>query len=385
MNHLGLIAGRELMESFRAKSYWITIGIFVLIVSASIVVPRFFDSDTTYHVGLAGEIPAGLVADFEAIVGSFDASLEVTELADLDDARRAVTDEEVDVAIVFDPGGNSLVRRDGSSETLVGIANQVVAASTARAVLADAGLDDDTVARALAPAPPTEVRVDAEESGRLGVAWVTGLVLYLAIFMGGMGVAQGVAIEKSTRIAEVLVTTVRPSILLAGKVLGLGVSTLIIVVSGAVPFAAAIAAGWVDVPSAAAIDVIAAVGWFVLGFTLYAVVFGALGALVDRQEDLGGAIAPVSTVLVLSYLATVQAGDDPGSLLARVLSIFPFSSPMVMPVRIGAGSATVAEVLLAVGIGIVSILVLARIGGVIYRRALLRGGQRLRVAQVLRG
>ena len=88
---------------------------------------------------------------------------------------------------------------------------------------------------------------------------------------------------------------------------------------------------------------------------------------------------------MLSYLATVQAGDDPGSLLARVLSIFPFSSPMVMPVRIGAGSATVAEVLLAVGIGIVSILVLARIGGVIYRRALERGGQRLRVAQVLRG
>jgi ABC-2 type transport system permease protein len=385
VSHLRLIAGRELVEGFRAKSYWITIGVFVLIVAAGIVVPRFFDSDTTYEVGLVGEVPAGLVDHFEMVVAAFDASLEVTELDDLADARRRVTDEEVDLALVFGSEGVSLVRRDGTSETLVGIANQVVAASTARAVLADAGLDDATIAHALAPTPPTEIRVDDEESGRLGVAWATGLVLYLAIFMGGMGVAQGVAIEKSTRIAEVLVTSVRPTVLLAGKVLGLGVSTLIIVAAGAIPFAGAIAAGWVDVPSAAAIDVVSAVGWFVLGFTLYAIVFGTLGALVDRQEDLGGAVGPVSTILVLSYMATIQAVNDPGSTLARVLSIVPFSSPMVMPVRIGAGSATPFEVLLAVGVSLVTIVVLARAGGVIYRRALLRGGRRLKLMEVLRG
>jgi ABC-2 type transport system permease protein len=261
----------------------------------------------------------------------------------------------------------------------------VVANASARAVLAGSGLDEPTIVAALAPTPPTEVRVDAEQSGRLGVAWVTGLVLYLAIFMGGMGVAQGVAIEKATRIAEVLVTSVRPSVLLAGKVVGLGVSTLLIVLAGAVPFAVAIAGGWVDVPSAAALDVLSGIGWFVLGFTIYATAFGALGALVDRQEDLGAAVGPVSTILVLSYIATIQAAGDPGSTLARVLSIVPFSAPMVMPVRVGAGSATAVEVLAAVGFGLVTIAVLARVGGVIYRRALLRGGQRLKLSHVLRG
>jgi ABC-2 type transport system permease protein len=385
VKHVRLVAGRELMEGFRSKAYWITIGVFVLIVAAGIVVPRLIGGDTTYEVGLAGDAPAGLVADLETITAAFDAGLEITELPDRAAATAAVEDEDVSVALVFGPDETLLVRRDQSSETLVGIANQVVALASARAVLDGAGLDDQTIVAALAPTPPTEVRVDAEQSGRLGVAWVTGLVLYLAIFMGGMSVAQGVAIEKSTRIAEVLVTSVRPAHLLAGKVVGLGLSTLFIVMAGAVPFAVAIAGGWVDVPSAAALDVLAGIGWFILGFSVYATTFGALGALVDRQEDLGAAVGPVSTVLVLSYLATIQAAGSPGSTLARVLSVFPFSAPMVMPVRIGAGSATVAEVALAVGLGVVTVAGLARLGGVIYRRALLRGGRRLGVMQVLRG
>lgn len=383
MRHIKLIAGRELSEAFRSKGYWVTIAVFMVIVAAAIVAPRFFDSDTTYHVGLTGEVPAGLTADLEALVAAFDAELETSTYPDQDATVAAVRDEDIDVALVFDPDETLVVRRDLSSDTLVGIVNQVVVSASARNVLVDAGLDQSTIDTALAPAPPTEVRVDAEESGRMGIGWVTGLVLYLAIFMGGMSVASGVAIEKSTRIAEVLVSTVRPTHLLAGKVLGIGLSTLTLVLAGALPFAAAIAVGWVDVPAAAAVDVIAAVGWFILGYGIYAVAFGALGALVDRQEDVGTATGPLSTLVVLSYLGTIVAAGDPNGLIARVLSIIPFSSPMVMPVRIAAGSASILEVAIAVGVGLITLYVLARLGGVIYRRALLRGGQRLSLRQVL--
>lgn len=384
MRNLRLIAGRELMEAFRARSYWITIAIFVAIVAASIVVPRFFDGETTWEVGLAGDLPAGIEADLEVLAEAFDASVEITSFEDLDAATLAVEDEEVSVALVVEDGRQTLVRRDQTSATVVGVVNQVAAAATARDLLIGEGLDAPTIAAALAPATPAEVVVDDDVAGRTGIAWVTGLVLYLAIFMGGMSVAQAVATEKSTKIAEVLVSTVRPSHLLAGKVLGLGISTLIIVLSGALPFAGAILAGWVDVPSAAATDVIAAVGWFVLGYTIYAVGFGALGALVDRQEDLGTAVGPLSAILVLSYLATIQAAADPNSTLATVVSIIPFSAPMVMPIRIGSEAASLAEIAAAVGLSLLTIAVLARFGGVVYRRALLRGGQRLKVTQLLR-
>lgn len=384
MRHIGLIAGRELVESFRSKAYWATIGVFIAIVAASIVVPRFFDGDTTYEVGLAGPAPAGLEDDLEALVSAFDAELELTTFADRDAATLAVDDEEVSIAVVYEDDETFLVRREQSSETLVGIVNQAISVAAARQVLDAEGLDPGTIVAALAPTPPTEVRVDDEESGRGQIAWATGLVLYLAIFMGGMGVAQGVAIEKSTRISEVLITTVRPMHLLAGKVVGLGISTLLIVMAGALPFAAAIFAGWIDLPSAAAVDVIAAVGWFTIGYAIYATAFGALGALVDRQEDLGSAVGPLTTILVLSYLGTIQAAAAPSSTLAVVLSIVPVSAPMVMPVRIGAGAASVVEVVAAVGLGLLTVVVLARVGGGIYRRALLRGGQRLSLAQVLR-
>ncbi len=385
MSNLRLIAGRELMEAFRARSYWVTIAIFMLIVAASIVVPRFFDGETTWEVGLAGDIPTGIEQDLEVLGGAFDANVEITSFADLDAATLAVEEEEVSVALVVEGGEQTLVRRDQTSATVVGVVNQVAAAATARDLLIGEGLDGPTISAALAPATPTEVVVDDDVAGRAGIAWATGLVLYLAIFMGGMSVAQAVATEKSARIAEVLVSTVRPSHLLAGKVLGIGISTLIIVLAGAVPFAGAIAAGWVDVPSAAAADVIAAVGWFILGYMIYAVGFGALGALVDRQEDLGTAVGPLSAVLVLSYLATIQAATDPNSTLSIVVSIIPFSAPMVMPVRIGADAASLIEVAAAVGLSILTIFVLARFGGAIYRRALLRGGQRLKVTQLLRG
>lgn len=383
MRHVKLIAGRELSEAFRSKSYWVTIAVFVLIVIAAIVVPRFFDSDTTYQVGLSGEVPAGLAQDLEALVSAFDAELETSTFADRPAAVAAVSDEEVEVAVVFEPDETFVVRRERSSDTLVGIVNQVVVAATARTLLVDAGLDQATIQTALAPAPPTEIRVDDEQSGRMGIGWATGLVLYLAIFMGGMSVASGVAIEKSTRIAEVLVSTVRPTHLLAGKVLGIGLSTLTMVLAGAVPFAGAIAVGWVDVPTAAAVDVVAAVGWFILGYGIYAVAFGAMGALVDRQEDVGSAVGPLSTIVVLSYLGTIIAAEDPNGMVARIISIVPFSAPMVMPVRIAAGSASAVEVAVSVAVGVVTLYLLARLGGVIYRRALLRGGQRLNIRQVL--
>jgi ABC-2 type transport system permease protein len=384
MRHLRLVAGRELMESFRARSYWVTVGVFVALVAAAIVLPRLFDADTTYEVGVSGDAPAGFEADLDVLVAAFDAELELTTYPDRAAAESAVEDEDVSVAIVFAPDETSLIRRAQSSETLVGIVNQVTALASARETLDAEGLDPGTVAAALAPAPPTELTVDDEAAGRTGIAFATGLVLYLAIFMGGMSVAQGVAIEKSTRIAEVLVTTVRPTYLLAGKVLGLGISTLLIVLAGAVPFAVAILAGWVEVPNAAAIDVIGAVGWFILGYSIYAIGFGALGALVDRQEDLGTAVGPLSAILVGSYIATIQASSAPGSTLARVLSIVPFSAPMVMPVRIGAQSATAIEIIAAIVVGVLTVLILARVGAVIYRRALLRGGQRLKALDLLR-
>lgn len=386
MSHVRLVAGREIAEAFRSRAYWITMGVLLLGVTAAIVLPRLLASDPSYDVGLAGPVPERTTADLQALASTIDAELDVTELASERAALQAVTDEEVDAALVFDDGGEAtIIRRSRTSDTLVSLLGQAVVASSAFERLADAGLTPAEATEVLAVPLPDEQIVDGERPGRSGVAFASGLVLYLALFMGGMGVASGVAVEKSTRVAEVLVTVVRPSQLLAGKVLGVGVTTLLLVLAAAVPFAAAIALDAVDLPDAAALDVVASVGWFVLGYAIYSMGFAALGALVDRQEDLGGALGPITTALVLSYLASFQAQASPDSALAVATSIFPLSAPMVMPVRIAEGAATAPQITAAIAVGLATFALLVRVGATIYRRALLRGGRRLRLTEVLRG
>lgn len=387
MSPVLLVAEREVREAFRSKAYWVTMAVLLLGVVAAIVVPRLLESDPSYDVGVAGSVPAGTADDLRTLARAVEADLTVEELEDEEAARRAVADEEVDAALVFDEGSDeiTLVRRSRTSDSLVALLGQATIAGATAERLAEAGLSAREVADALAVRPPTEQIVDDEQPGRSGVAYASGLVLYLALFMGGMGVATGVAVEKSSRIAEVLVTIVRPSQLLAGKVLGVGATTLLLVLAAAVPFAVAVAVGAVDVPEAAALDVIASVGWFLLGYAIYAMVFAALGALVDRQEDLGGALGPVTTALVASYLASFQAQAAPDSVVAVATSIFPLSAPMVMPVRIAEGAATAPQVAAAIALGLATVALLVRFGATVYRRALLRGGRRLRLAEVLRG
>ena len=383
MRHVRLVAQRELVESFRAKSYWVTLAFLVAAVVAAIVLPNVMDSSERHEVGLVGDEPAGLRADLDALSSQLGFELELRGAADRAAAERAVRDDEMAAALVF--GDSSvLLREDGTSEELVAVLGQASVLAATRAQLADAGLSEAEVREALSTPPPEEVVLGDERAGRGAVTYFVSLVLYLALLMGGMGVATGVAVEKSSRIAEVLVTTVRPSHLLAGKVLGVGLSTLLLILAGAVPYCIAVLAGAVDLPAAVAGEVLGAVGWFVIGYGIYATSFAALGALVDRQEDLGGAVGPLTTAMVVSFFASIQAQSAPGSTLAVVTSYIPLSSPMVMPVRMAAGTVSALEVAVSVAIALVTLFVLVRLGGTIYRRALLRGGRRLKLGEVLR-
>jgi ABC-2 type transport system permease protein len=131
------------------------------------------------------------------------------------------------------------------------------------------------------------------------------------------------------------------------------------------------------------LDGVVALGWFLLGYGIYAIAFASMGALVERQEDLSAAVGPFSAALVLSYFASIQASAAPNSALARFTSMFPLSAPVVMPVRSAEGTVPAWEIAVAVGSCVVCFLLFVRVGAMIYRRALLRGGRRLTVREVL--
>ena len=144
-------------------------------------------------------------------------------------------------------------------------------------------------------------------------------------------------------------------------------------------------AGDLDIPSGAAGQILAGVGWFALGYALYACAYAALGALVDRQEEVTGAVMPVTMGLIVTYLLAVQAQASPDSPMAVATSLIPLTAPVVMPMRTAVTSVSPLEVTVSVLGVAATAIVFVRLGAVVYRRAIIRTGRRLKLREVLRG
>ena len=125
-----------------------------------------------------------------------------------------------------------------------------------------------------------------------------------------IGVANGTAIEKANRISEVLLAIVRPSALLFGKVIGVGLVGILTILAATLPVLIKYLAGG-DLPAGAGSAVVGGAAWFILGLALYLTIAASLGALVERQEETGSVITPLSILLVATYLVAHQRGRHP--------------------------------------------------------------------------
>jgi ABC-2 type transport system permease protein len=274
---------------------------------------------------------------------------------------------------------------------LTGRTEQVVqtayrqAAGAAR--LAAAGLDAGAVSRALDVPPLAVSAIDPPDPGsdaRRSAAFFGVLLLYFQLIGYGVWVALGVVEEKSSRVVELLLATLRPWQLLTGKVIGIGLLGLAqLVLTGLVGLAAGLGTGAIDVPSGIAGVAGQVLIWFLLGFAFYACLYAALASLVSRQEEVQNVTAPLSILLVGSFFLALSALNSPDSGLARVTSIVPPFSTMVMPIRWAAGTVPLWEVGVSMLVMAVAVVLLIRVAGRIYAGAVLRSGPRIRLKDAL--
>ena len=228
--------------------------------------------------------------------------------------------------------------------------------------------------------PPTPDR-----TGRAFAAVAAGILLYVALLANGGSLAASAAQEKTSRIAEVLLSVLRPSQLLTGKVIGVGLCGLgqltVVVVAGLLANAAV---GSSQVPSTLWALLPATLLWFLLGFALYGLALAAAGSLVARQEDVQAVTMPFMIMLVGAYLLTYAAVADPTAAWVRPLSFLPPLAPILMPVRIALGHVGWWEVLVASLLMLAAIAGMARLAGRIYAFSLITSGPRIRWRAALR-
>jgi ABC-2 type transport system permease protein len=382
-----LVAARELRQSLRSKGLWATAAALLIGSTAAMVLPEVMADDDrpTYDVAVVdggGARLEGLEVVIRQTVDAIDGDVELTTVADVDQARRQVLDgdDAIDVAIVTGDPPRLLVRA-GEHDRLVGALRQALATQALVDGLVEAGLSADEV-QALLAAPPAEVEeLDAERESRQGAAFLLSLVAYLLILMLMISVSNGVAVEKGNRISEVLLAIVRPGPLLHGKVLGSGLVGLAMLAIGAAPVLVKLAMGG-DLPEGLGGALAGGAVWFVLGTVLYLLLAGALGALVERQEEASSVVTPLTLLLVVAYFVGGTSADSPA---ATVLAYIPLSSPMVMPSRIAVGAASPFEMVVSALLSGLAVVVAARLSGVVYRRAIVRTGRRLKLREVLSG
>jgi ABC-2 type transport system permease protein len=223
------------------------------------------------------------------------------------------------------------------------------------------------------------VTIDDDEVPAIAVlvGTVSAILLFIALQTFGSYVLMGVVEEKSTAVIEVLLARAAPDQLLAGKVIGIGLCA-------AVQMAAAVGAGLValavsgrSIPADIWSTIPMVLVWFLGGYALYSTLFALAGSLVSRQEDAQAASAPIMTVMIAAYLAVFTFGYAPRSTASTVLSIFPPTAPLLMPMRMAAGAAAWWQVLLAVVLLVAAILGAWKLAGRIYGAVVLQRGTRI--------
>jgi ABC-2 type transport system permease protein len=322
------------------------------------------------------------------------------------DAYRMVLEQGLSGLLLVDGPLYTLVTPDASNIMVNDEVENILNLAVSRRNAVRLGLSDEDMASLFRP---VDLRVreisplgeDGEEldsaahTQSMVLAYFLLFMIYMALIMYGNMVASGVAEEKSSRIMEVMVSTVRPVELMLGKIIGVGSLGLLQyfiwigtgLVMNSMGRAGAIAAllGSSGQLSSIPLDIVMWFGlYFILGYFFYASIFAAAGALVSRVEEVSQVVSIIMMLIIVGFFAAYISFLNPNSTLAVVTSLVPFTAPMVMFARIVLGSPGLIEVIASVLIMLVSVFLGAWFSGKIYSIGILLYGKRPTLRQVIR-
>ncbi|HEX9199714.1 MAG TPA: ABC transporter permease, partial [Acidobacteriaceae bacterium] len=250
--------------------------------------------------------------------------------------------------------------------------------------------DADTMLQPVEVVASHGSRSDDRESAEISVS-VLFFVMYLVIMLYGMNVARSIIEEKTSRIFEVMLATVRPEAMMAGKIIGVGSVglTQVGIWLGAVLLLAATSVavhlgGDTIHMSLSAAQVIFFFVYFILGYLFYASIAAALGAMTNSEQELQQLNMFLVLPLLFCFVMLGTLLTTPDSTLARVLALVPPFTPLLMYFRVSLGNPAVWEVALSLLLTSISICAIIWVTSRIYRIGVLMYGKRPSIPEILR-
>ncbi len=406
----------ELNNYFKNKSFVITTFVLAFIIAAVVIVP-------TLIPGLLGEeeenaqpdISEGMVADEEdgdanlQMLGIYfgkEANLdeetvkaiypaEWTTYEDETGIKEAVEAGELEAGFIIEsPTEIVYVVNDLSMYDYLGeMFSQTLSECYKQQYLLEKGLTVEEIAESESFYVQVQEEVLGKDSGEnYWYTYVLVFVVYFLIIFYGQMIATSVTTEKSNRAIEILVTSVNSNSLICGKVLAGAIAGVlqagIILGSGFVSYSFVKEAwgGLLDFLFNIPANVLIIYAVFgVLSYLLYAFIFGMLGALVSKTEDISKSSSPVMMIYIASFMIAIFGmSSDSNNLVMKVASYIPFTSGNAMFVRVAMGSVPVWEVIISAVILVASCVIAGLLAAKIFRFGTLHYGNPIKFKTALK-
>ncbi len=236
------------------------------------------------------------------------------------------------------------------------------------------------------------LQAEEETSGNIMAMMMMAIVLFYAVYFCAFQVSSSITIEKTSKIIETLVTSTKPTSIVLGKTLGIGIVGLlqmVLILATAVLSAkffmeTEALEAIIDPSSITASLLIITLVYFILGYFTYALMYALTGSTVSKPEEIQSANTPVALITVIGFYLAYFTMMDPTSNLNVLASLLPISSPFCMPFRVMMGLASAKDVVLSIVILIITIIIVAKVAIRIYSNAILNYGTKMSFKDILK-
>ncbi len=398
-----IVARREFLERVRTKWFVVVTLLGPIAMAGLLIVPAWLakrSAEQETRISVVDHSARDIGAKIATVIGAVGANIIVEPVdvtASQETLQSQIRDKRIAGYLIVPKdvltGGDVVYR--GSNATNLGVVTLVreivnIAVQSVRAI--DAGMNPDQIAQIMQRVPMQTYQTTggAETSGEavFVIAYGTMFLLYMAVLLYAVNVLRSVIQEKATRVVELLIAAIRPRSLLVGKLFGVGsvglCQFLIWGLFGVVLYhyrvgilgLFGVTGGGFELPSITLGTIALILLYFVLGFFFYASIYAAIGSMVNSEQDAQQVQTPMMLLLIVPLLCMQLVANDPRGLVAEVLTLFPISSPVLMPMRYLLGGSTVFDLALSIAILAISIAGSMFVAARIYRVGILMYGKR---------
>ncbi len=397
----------ELKSYFKNKIFVGITAFLVLLIAGVMFFPRisalFKSDETIQEVGNAGTMM--IVADCkeheELLKNAFENTFinyEIIIASDINVVKDKITSYEAECAFVFDSltSYTYYVENLSMMDSNTMIVDELLQHIYTMNEMVQSGLSVDQAQMILSmPITHQIENLGKDQMQNFFYTYIMIFALYMVILLYGQMVATNVATEKSSRAMEVLITSAKPTAMMFGKVLAsclAGLTQLVCVFGSAFLFFAINKADWGDnfiinsifnMPLDLLIYMLI---FFVLGFFIYAFMFGAVGSTASKLEDINTSVMPITLLFIIAFLIVMMSmtSGNVDTFLMKICSFIPFTSPMAMFTRIAMSTVPFIEILISIVILIASVIGVGVLSAKIYRVGVLLYGTTPKISSILK-